>query len=107
MWHFVLNLKLLIMKHFWWINKKIIFYLQRAFRYLQQAADAGNSNAMAYLGKVYSQAVNISYCDLNVHDVITSSLFLCTYDTLSMKIKEASRQIFTGIWYTIYCTVIR
>ena len=52
---------------------------------------------MAYLGKVYSQAVNISYCDLNVHDVITSSLFLCTYDTLSMKIKEASRQIFTGI----------
>lgn len=25
---------------------------QRAFRYLQQAADAGNSNAMAYLGKV-------------------------------------------------------
>lgn len=27
-------------------------YFQRAFRYLQQAADAGNSNAMAYLGKV-------------------------------------------------------
>ena len=86
-----------------------MFYLQRAFRYLQQAADAGNSNAMAYLGKVYSHAVNIRYCDLNVHNVITSSLFLCTYDTLSMRIKEAStcRQIFTGIGYTIYCTVIR
>jgi len=27
-------------------------HFQRAFRYLQQAADAGNSNAMAYLGKV-------------------------------------------------------
>lgn len=33
----------------------MLFYdicFQRAFRYLQQAADAGNSNAMAYLGKV-------------------------------------------------------
>lgn len=29
-----------------------IICFQRAFRYLQQAADAGNSNAMAYLGKV-------------------------------------------------------
>jgi len=30
-----------------------VFHFQRAFRYLQQAADAGNSNAMAYLGKVH------------------------------------------------------
>ena len=30
----------------------IVIILQRAFGYLQQAADAGNSNAMAYLGKV-------------------------------------------------------
>ena len=25
MWHFVLNLKLLIMKRFWWINQKMFF----------------------------------------------------------------------------------
>ena len=34
-------------------------YLQRAFRYLQMAADAGNSNAMAYLGKVHYSLSNL------------------------------------------------
>ncbi|KAJ7365268.1 Protein sel-1 1 [Desmophyllum pertusum] len=33
----------------------------RAFRYLQQAADAGNSNAMAYLGKVRPYVAVFSY----------------------------------------------
>ena len=39
-----------------------LFYgmcLQRAFRYLQMAADAGNSNAMAYLGKVHYSLSNL------------------------------------------------
>ena len=35
-------------------------YLQRAFRYLQMAADAGNSNAMAYLGKVHYSLSNLA-----------------------------------------------
>ena len=34
-------------------------YSQRAFRYLQMAADAGNSNAMAYLGKVHYSLSNL------------------------------------------------
>lgn len=46
----------------WHINEKwhsLIF--KRAFRYLQQAADAGNSNAMAYLGKVRPYVAVFSY----------------------------------------------
>ena len=30
----------------------LLFSFQRAMRYFQQAADAGNANAMAFLGKV-------------------------------------------------------
>lgn len=59
---------------------------QRAFRYLQQAADAGNSNAMAYLGKVSHHVVVFSFS--------TFVVVACMHKRTKIPLKSTTDSVF-------------